>query len=46
MKTQNEVKENSIEDLFDIVEVEKGDVNSKVLRQGCISVQTPNNDTK
>lgn len=32
----------SIESLFEITEVEKGDVNAKVLRQGCLSVQTPN----
>lgn len=32
----------TVEQLFEIVEVEKGDVNTKVLRQGCLSVQTPN----
>lgn len=46
MKKENKVIDNSIENLFDIVEVEKGDVNTKVLRQGCISVQTPNSDAE
>lgn len=32
----------TIEELFAITEVEKGDVDAKVLRQGCLSVQTPN----
>lgn len=32
----------TIEEIFEIVEVEKGDINTKVLRQGCLSVQTPN----
>jgi hypothetical protein len=34
----------TIEELFEISEVEKGDVDAKVLRQGCLSVQTPNAD--
>lgn len=32
----------TIEELFQITEIEKGDVSAKVLRQGCLSVQTPN----
>lgn len=32
-----------IEDIFEISEVKKGDVNISVLRQGCVSI-TPNTD--
>lgn len=38
----NNNKVDLIDEIFEISEVEKGDVNSVVARQGCISVQTPN----
>lgn len=36
---------NTIDEIFEISEIEKGDVNCTMLRQGCISVQTPNATT-
>ncbi len=40
----NPTNEKSVTEIFDIIEENEGDINLGEARQGCISVQIPNED--